>query len=352
MKPKIIFLTLLLSIISFEAFAKKASLLLTPQEDSKRLTVNNCILAKVNGKPISVIDVMKKMDILFYRQFPEYTSSLQARFQFYEMNWKYILDELINKELILADAQEVKLSVTAGDVRQEMETLFGPNIIANLDKTGLSFDEAMKIVQGDLTIQRMLYYRVNSKVIRKLTPQSIRAAYEKYAQENILLPEWHYHVISIRDKDISKGAEVANLVYRLLLENTPITDLKQKVKEIKLFEKTSVNISEEYCHTDKEISDSYKDILNSLSNKQVSHPIAQKSRKDKSMVFRLFYLKEFREGGKVPFSEVENKIKNQLLDEMINNETDLYLKKLRQHFDVEDAVLTDMLNDHFLPFSL
>ena len=63
------------------------------------------------------------------------------------MNWKYVLQELIDKELILGDAEEKKVAITAGDVRQEMENMFGPNIIANLDKIGLSMDEALKIVR-------------------------------------------------------------------------------------------------------------------------------------------------------------------------------------------------------------
>ena len=35
-----------------------------------KLQINNRILANVNGKPISVIDAMKKMDVIFFRQFP------------------------------------------------------------------------------------------------------------------------------------------------------------------------------------------------------------------------------------------------------------------------------------------
>ncbi len=48
----------------------------------------------------------EKMDMLFLRRFPEYTKSKVARYQFYMANWKAILNELIEKELILADAQE------------------------------------------------------------------------------------------------------------------------------------------------------------------------------------------------------------------------------------------------------
>lgn len=108
--------------------------------------VNNRILAKVNGKAISVIDVMKKMDMLFYRQFPEYTYLLhQHAFNFIMSIGNMFSDDLIDKEVILADAEEHKMPLTNGSIRQEMELLFGPNIIANLDKIGMSYDEAYKI---------------------------------------------------------------------------------------------------------------------------------------------------------------------------------------------------------------
>ncbi|MBA3815063.1 MAG: SurA N-terminal domain-containing protein, partial [Parachlamydiaceae bacterium] len=113
----------------------KADPFLFNTEQELQIVVNNRILAKVNGKAISVMDLMKKMDLLFYRQFPQYISSAQARYQFYQANWKHLLEEIIDKELILADAQDAKIPISAGDVRQEMEVLFGPNIISNLDNT-------------------------------------------------------------------------------------------------------------------------------------------------------------------------------------------------------------------------
>ena len=59
-----------------------ADSLLLGAEQPAHVIVHNRILAKVNGKAISVVDIMKKMDILFYREYPQYTSSSQARFQF------------------------------------------------------------------------------------------------------------------------------------------------------------------------------------------------------------------------------------------------------------------------------
>ncbi len=37
----------------------------------QNIVINNRILLKVNGKSITVMDVVRKMDLLFYRQYPE-----------------------------------------------------------------------------------------------------------------------------------------------------------------------------------------------------------------------------------------------------------------------------------------
>lgn len=318
-------------------------------EQPSNVVVNNRILANVHGKAISVIDLMKKMDMLFYREFPEFATSPQARFQFYQANWKHVLRELIDKELILADAEEAKLPMSSGDVRQEMENLFGPNIISNLDKIGITFDEALKIVQGDLILQRMLYVRVNSKAMRNVTPLDVRKAYEEYIKTNLRPAQWTYRVITIRNKDTSMGAESANITYRLLVdESLPLSEVEAKIKALSPQGKDSqISISEEYQHNEKEISPAYKDNLLAMTPGTYSKPVTQKSRADKSTVFRLFYLKEYTPESVPPYNEVEGKIKNALLEKSVAAESTAYIKKLRRHFDVHE-----MLPDDFQPFSL
>jgi len=335
-------------LISNPSIAKAESLLMMP-EPPAHILVNNRILAKVNGKAISVVDVMKKMDILFYREFPQYTSSSQARYQFYQANWKHVLQELVDKELMMADAEENKLPMTSGDVRQEMERLFGPNIIGNLDKIGMSFDEAWKIVQGDIIIHRMLYIRVNSKAMRTVTPQEVRSFYEQYAASNVSPDEWIYQVITVRNKDSGIGAEAANITHHLLTEESvALTDIPKKISEHPTVGKNSkVSISEEYHHNDKEVSPAYKEVLAQMGSSTYSLPIAQKSRNDNTTVFRLFYLKEKIQGGIPSFDEVEAKIKDRLLENAVVAESKTYLKKLRKHFDVQETVPED-----FQPFSI
>lgn len=320
------------------------------QEEKAELVVNNRILAKVNGKPISVIDIMKKMDIIFLRRFPEYTRSKVARYQFYMANWKPILNELIEKELILADAQEKKIPVSSGDVRQEMESMFGPNIIANLDKVGMSFDEAWKIVQGDITIKRMIYIRVNSVAGKLVTPQKIRGGYEKIVKETILPERWKYQVISIRDENATQAAEAANLVHHLITEEQiPADKIKSKVAEYNhIGKETQINVSEVYDQNEKEVSEAYKGIFATLSTGEFTVPLVQKSR-DKSTVFRIFNMIEKDPGGEIPFTKLENEVRAQLHEEAVNNEADAYIKKLKLYYDVQEMHLDA---DNYTPFSL
>ena len=81
-----------------------------------------------------------------------------------------------------------------------------------------------------------------------------------------------------------------------------------------------------------------------------SQPIQQKSRSDKSTVYRLFYLKEKIEGGPPPFNEMEGKIADRLIDEKMGQESGAYMHKLRDHFHVEEN--EDVEKGDFKPFSL
>lgn len=320
-------------------------------QENVSVEVNNRILANVNGKPITVVDVMKKMDMIFYKQFPEYASSKSARYQFYQINWKRVLEDVINKELILADAEEMKVEISNGDVRKEMELMFGPNIIMNLDKIGMSMDEARQIIKGDLILQRMMYARVNTRALRQVNPKELKLAYDKHAKENMQPDEWKYRVISIRDKEVAKGSEAAEKIDHIVKNHQGTFDaLVTKIKELGLDATTKVNISEELKHKEEQISSSYKEVLSGMASSSFSEPIAQKSR-DSGTVYRIFYLEDKVKGGVASFNELESGIKNELLNEAIAKETDRYLKRLRKHFAVNESLLKD-LPEEFQPFNL
>lgn len=289
--------------------------------------------------------------MIFYKQFPQYASSVEARFQFYQMNWKTALEEMIDKELILADAEENKLPISQGDIRQEMEELFGPHIIANLDKAGLTLEEASQMVKEDLIIQRMLSLRVHSKAIRTVTPQKIRLYYETWAKKNRKPDLWKYQVISFRGENSATCAEIANYAHSLLTkEQVAISSLEEKLQEHLLGKEIHLTISELFEHTPDKISDTYKEGLLTLKPDSFSTPLFQKSRSGK--VFRLFYLKEKIQGGAAPLQEVENILRDELARQGSQIEAEAYMKKLHKHFAIQQFIENQSDTETFQPFFL
>lgn len=321
--------------------------------ENVRIVVNNRVLANVNGKPITVMDVMRKLDMIFYQRYPQYAKSKSARHQFYEAVWRRVFDELIDKELLVVEAKEVKLEVNNGEVRKEMEKLFGPNVVANLDSIGMTYDEAWQMVHGDMINQRMMYVKVNTKVQKQVTPKEVRIAYEAYVAENTPPPRWIYRVMSIRDPDPAQGAQTAQVLRGALANGAPFESLAENIQNIgPVSPKTKVTVSEEYQHTEKEISDAYRQVLMGLLPGGYSEPVAQASRADKSTVFRIFHLKD-RVQDKLPsFSEMESKLRQELIGKAMDRETEAYLKSLRKKHAITEEHLKDRLPDDFQPFIL
>ena len=325
------------------------------KRDEPKIFINNRILARINGKPISTFDLMKKMDLAFYRQYPEYTSSIQARAQYYDMSWKYVLEDIIDKELILADAQESKIEVSSGDVRQEMEVSFGPNIIANLDKAGISFDEASKIMQEEIIIRRMVSGRVHAKALRQVTPIKVRRAYEEFIQdpENARQTQWSYRIVTVKERNLQKTEETAKAAFQLLMEGVGLDQLVSKLKERKILsQKGKVTVSGIVKHNDKEISKDYHDILVNLDTEMYSQPFAHKSRTNNVTVYRILTILDKVPGGRPPYREIEGKLKDKLLDQAIDQETNSYLQRLRQHYHILQQDLEAYLPQNYQPFEL
>ena len=353
-KIRIMGACLLLECLSLSAISLAPASL--SKEQTPIIIINNRILARINGKTISTYDIAKKMDILFHSQFPEYSHFVDARYQFYQMNWRPILEELINKELILADAQEHKVEITGGDIRQEIESVFGPNVHDNLDKTGLSLDEATKMVQGDLVLRRMLNMRINSKALRVVTPFKVRQAYDTYISnpQNASLTKWNYRVVTIKDRNLQKTKETADKAYRLLIENNiPLDTLVATLKDKKMLgRKGKVTVSNDIINNEQELSDNYKEILMQMDVGMISQPSLHTSRANQGSVYRIFYLKEKIPGGVPSFKEMDPKLKDKLLNDYADQETGIYLQKLRQRHHVRDQDLEQMFSSDYQPFTM
>jgi len=84
------------------AFMLSSCLVLGEVPSGRRsaVVVDNRVLATVRDQIITVVDVTKKMDMIFCQQFPQYKGMPEARYEFYRVNWRRIFQELVDRQLI------------------------------------------------------------------------------------------------------------------------------------------------------------------------------------------------------------------------------------------------------------
>lgn len=322
---------------------------------SPQLVVNNRVLAKVNNKAITVVDVTKKMDMILLRQYPEEFASTEVRHQFYQANWQHVLSDLIDRELVVLAAEELQWPVQAGDIRQEMEEIFGPNVRMNLENAGLTFDEVWQMLRADIIIRRMLSLNVNTRVLAEITPQRVRMAYEEYLKDSKFHEEYSYRIVTFKAKEAFKAMEVAQVAHKLLKQDLTIVEkLKEELKTkygVK-DEAVSITLSSPFTQRQDVLAEPIREVLASLTPGSVSQPLEQRSRSDGSLIVRLYVLESKKSTEPLAFSELEAKLKDGLLKQRLAEETGSYFTKLRKHFDVRLEDIQKDLPQSFAPYAL
>ena len=319
--------------------------------DEPKISVQNTILTTVNDNTISVIDVMKKLDLVLHQNYPDLADSAPARFQFYSNNWKHVFTEMIDSELILADAEAKEIKLTDGEIREEMERRFGPNVQATLDKIGLSYEDSRNLIRKELIVQRMMWFFVHSKALTSVSPQEIRQAYKQYLREHPAYRQLTYRVFTIRTEGDDAPSQVQE-AYNILTAAAP----DEALDALKAWEaahtNSSIQCSAEYCAKDQDLSASHKDALNDLSAGTYSQPVTQMSRAEKRPVHRIFYLVKTDDYPAPAFEDISLQLKNELTNKAVAQEAGSYLQRLRKHYGFDTGRLKESVPDDFQPFQL
>ncbi|NGX53416.1 MAG: hypothetical protein K1000chlam4_00127 [Chlamydiae bacterium] len=314
------------------------------------LTINNRVLIRVNGKPISVLDVVKKMDLLFYRRFPEHASSPFMRYQFYLANWKHMLTSVIDDQLILADAEEKKVEVTEGDVREELESLFGPDVVLNVDTLGMTYAEAFELLKTELIVQQMVGGMVRARAMTEVQPKNVRELYEERLKTNPGEDLWVYKIFSIRGEDKEARERVAEKAMRLITdEQMAFENLPFHLKEE---EGIKVSLSDEFERKDSELSLAYKAILQTVATGEGVAPGSNVVVRNQDKISRLFCLKEHKQAAPTLFSEAEEQLHMDLTQEAYVRLNEEYMGKLRSQHGMTDDYISEMIPEDFVPFSI
>ena len=321
---------------------------LIPQNESS-IVINNYALAKVNGKVISLLDVVKKMDLFLYEFDASLKLSNAEKIQFYTSRWEETLEEMICSELSLLEAEQKELKVSDGQVREELERRFGPYIMENLEKIPLQYEETRQLIRNELLLQQMMWHKVHAKVLQTVTPQVVKQAYQEYLKKNPPTTEWNYRVFSIRGGDKKISQEVANKAHLILTkEGKNLEEVKEELQE--KYPSTLMNVSDLFSKKTSSISKQHLEGIQNLSTTSYSEPISQYSRVDQRLVFRIFYLESLKEHSPEDFEAMHDKLKNQLLNHFLEKEKKLYYKNLKKKYHLEQTGGCLPLPEGYQPF--
>lgn len=324
---------------------------LSQQSETYEIVMNNRPLVKINGKTFSVMDVQKKMDLFLHEHHPEALSSNLLRYQYYSGQWRQTLQEMIDNELIKMEAVSFNINISDGDIRQEIDKRFGPNIIKRLDEIHLSYDDAKELVRDEIVVRNMSWYRIWAKVLQDVTPETVKSQYVTYLAKLPLKDEWVYKMASVRGSD-EKG-EIAQKAYNILL----LAGENPSSQEIKGFtgllpSNTSLNVSEPITVASKDLAPEVLQLLESLPPHTYSAPLPQKSRADGSTVYRMFYAIEHKKDPSPPFEELSSQIHDTLVQKYGDIQKDEYFTKLRKKFLNDDLVVKNLFPANYQPFAL
>lgn len=301
------------------------------------LKVNNRLLVTVLGRPITVLDVQRHMEAQFFANFPQYRNQPEVKWDFFQARWRDTLDEMINEELILADASDKDITVSDGDVREEMIKRFGVDLAVAMDTMGMELEEAWEIVRRDLMSQRMLGGMVFFPAFCTVKADDVRSTYQQALAQSAEEATCKYKVVSIKAADSSAAEVAAALVYHHMKQQgcDPEVILAELREAEALPPGVTCSISEEFSQPMKSINNSYRDVLSRLERGTFSQPIAQHSRAQRTTVQRILCCIDKSDAESLPsFAEVAQNIHDRLVQQAADSQMKEYTGKLRQRYGI------------------
>lgn len=327
-------------------------------QNSQQINYHNRPLIKVNGKTISLVDVIKKMDLQILKNAPHLIDDTASRHQYYSSNWRTAFNELVENELILIDSEPLKFSISEADIREELETSFGNNLISKLDKIGMTLAEAKKIIENDLIIRQMLWFKAYSKAVQGVTPEMIKSTYTELVKRDSMKKreQWCYQVLTVKCKDQDEGLKIAEDAYSLINQKNSI------ISEIPSILKTSltsynpkdyeITLSKELTVDSGSVSQTHFAILSNLKVNEISKPIHQQTKNTKEFVHKIYILKDHTKESVQPFEVLATEIKDKLTQMSADKEKKNYVDSLKQRFFITDTEIQEVIPKDYEPFAL
>lgn len=317
------------------------------------IIVDNRILAKVRDQVITVQDIVKKLDMIFYRQFPEYRSSAEARLQFYKTHWRSVVQDSVNRQLALLYAEEKKFEVSRGDTREELEELFGPNVMLNLYNAGLNLYDVEEMLKADIMMRRIIFFFIRSPVLASLTPEIVRSEYEKRLLKSLEEQKgdeeitWRVYTAQGKNGRALSEEEVQSISLELSTKGTNQA-LEQYIASLDC----DITISSPFTSSSTSMNPKIQEDLFSVSESSPTKPFLSSVRgTENQMQWKWYQLLERRSQPHEPvaFADLEAQLREEIAAPQIMEKTDRFFENLSSQYGVH-YFLSESQMESFEPF--
>ena len=146
----------------------------------------NSVLASVNGEPISLWDVLPATRQQEYQAYAAYSGN--RLYEAIRQIRQKMVDNLIDRKLILADYRNMTFKISDQDIETELDNIaeqMGYNsrneFISNARKNGSSLEEIRKNVTDKLIVQLMIFHK--TQMAENVTPKEIYEYYQAHSEE-------------------------------------------------------------------------------------------------------------------------------------------------------------------------
>ncbi|AAF39463.1 hypothetical protein FTM89_03365 [Chlamydia trachomatis] len=310
------------------------------EQNPSGVAIHNRVLFKIDEDTVvTTLDVIHKLNILFYSTCPQLVDSVSARSQYYSAMWPVVLESVINEFLMAADAKEKKIFIDPTSVNQEIEAMFGRDLSPFAKFFDMTPGDIFNVVHRVLVAQRIEGMMVRSRVMLKVTPGMVRDRYQKLVEDASQVSQWTYRVLTIKAGSELLANKIAGKVQERLNEGDSWD--KERLAAMVLSQGGQLICSDEFIREDAQLSAAHKKALEEINfpeercGKALEHASGLK----------LFVLFDCSTKTLEPLEKMEAQIKQRLMMELAEEEEANYKNKLRARYGFDPSIITQLLSE-------
>lgn len=311
---------------------------------------SNRVLVQVAETPITVLDVKREMDRQIYVKDKNMFSNPQAVYAHYMQNWKYVLQKMVQDEILFLEAKKLEYKIPSHDITQKVHELYGANSVETCRALSITADQARDHSNKEVISTHLSWYNIWNKSIMKATPKLVVAAYEDHKDALAKKDQWTYQTIYVKGKDEKEVQETSTEVATMLKESD-CSNLNALLKGIGVDHKDlHLRASKDITLHTNELSETLLSTLGSLEEGMTSE--AMTSKRGEQYVGKILRLKSFEKAPVPPYEEVAENLKGNLVNQFGSENSTKYFEDMYKKYDIDGLYGEKLTASNLQPFSI